>query len=81
MYNQNITDMLINHFGTERTLCEVRDDYEDLELMIDRERAASPDGSRRLAALKVLARLQLNLILEKLVETPDIGGESTFPTK
>jgi hypothetical protein len=81
MYNESITDLLINQFATDKSLQEIQQDYEDLELLIARERAANGEDSRRLAALNVIAQLQLKLVLEKLVETPDKGGESTVPTK
>jgi hypothetical protein len=63
--------ILINHFGSEKALSEIRQDYEDPELMIVHERSANGEDSRRLAALNVLARFQLKLVLEKLAETPD----------
>jgi hypothetical protein len=44
----SVTDILISHFGTDKTLQEIRQDYEDLELMIERERSANGEGSRRL---------------------------------
>ena len=80
MYD-DIIEILINNFADGKTLTEVREDYEDLELLIERERAATGEGSRRLAALNVIANFQLKLVLEKLVETPDKGGESIVPTK
>ena len=81
MNNDSITSILIDHFSIDKTLKQIQQDYEDLELMIARERAANGENSRRLAALNVLAQIQLKLVLEKLVETPDKGGESTVPTK
>jgi hypothetical protein len=81
MNSESITDVLINHFATDKSLREIQQDYEDLELMIARERAANGEDSRLLAALNVIANYQLKLVLEKLVETPDKGGESIVPTK
>jgi hypothetical protein len=76
MNNESLTDVLINHFATNKSLREIQQDYEDLELMIARERAANGEDSRRLAALNVLAQIQLKLVLEKLVETPDKPQDS-----
>jgi hypothetical protein len=76
-----VIDILLDRFGRDKSLQIIREDYEDLELMIARERSANGGGSRRLAALNVLAQFQLKLVLEKLVETPDKGGESIVPTK
>jgi hypothetical protein len=78
--NDDITEILIHNFEDGKTLSQVRQDYEDLELLIERERAANGKNSRRLAALNVLAQFQLKLVLEKLAETPDKGGESTVKT-
>ena len=78
--NNDIIDILIHNFSDEKTLTEVREDYEDLELLIERERTANGVDSRRLAALNVIAQFQLKLVLEKLAETPDQGGETTAPT-
>lgn len=39
--------------------------------MIERKRAANPEGSRRLKALKVLQGFQFELVLKTLVGTPD----------
>jgi hypothetical protein len=69
----SITDILLDHFGTDKTLQEIRQDYEDLELIIERERSANGEGSRRLAALNVLADWQLKLVLQKLVEAKQSG--------
>ena len=44
--------------------------------MIARERAANGEDSHRLAALNVLAQIQLKRVLEKLVETPDKRKDS-----
>jgi hypothetical protein len=78
--NNDIIDILIHNFSDEKTLTEVREDYEDLELLIERERTANGVDSRRLAALNVIAQFQLKLVLEKLAETPDQGGESPVKT-
>jgi hypothetical protein len=71
MNNESITDILLNHFAGDKSLKQIQQDYEDLELMIARERAANGEDSRRLAALNVLAKFQLKLVLEKLAETLD----------
>jgi hypothetical protein len=76
MNNESITDVLINHFATNKSLREIQQDYEDLELIIARERAANGEDSRRLAVLNVLAQIQLKLVLENLVETPDKPQDS-----
>ena len=76
-----ITDILIDHFGTKKSLRETGQDFEALQKMIERERAANGEASRRLAALNVLARFQLKLVLERLVETPDKRGDSEIPTE
>jgi hypothetical protein len=76
-----ITDILINHFGTRRSLRETGQDYEALQKMIERERAANGESSRRLAALNVIAHFQLKLVLKRLVETPDKRGDSEVPTE
>jgi hypothetical protein len=55
-------------------------DYEDLELLIERERLVNGEGSRRLAALNVLAEFQLKLVLEKLAETLDKPADSAAST-
>jgi hypothetical protein len=78
--NNDIIEILIHNFTDEKTLTEVREDYEDLELLIERERSTNGVDSRRLAALNVIAHIQLKLVLEKLAETPDKGGESTVKT-
>ena len=78
--NNDIIDILIHNFSDEKTLTEVREDYEDLELLIERERTANGVDSRRLAALNVIAQFQLKLVLKKLAETPDQGGESPVKT-
>jgi hypothetical protein len=80
MNDETITDILISHFGTDKTLQEIRQDYEDLELIIERERSANGEGSRRLEALNILAGFQLEILLRKMAETPDKGGESTVKT-
>ena len=59
-----IIDILLDRFERDKSLQEIREDYEDLVLMIARERAANGEGSRRLAALDVLTRFQLKLVLE-----------------
>jgi len=76
MNNDSITSILIDHFSIDKTLKQIQQDYEDLELMIARERSANGEDSRRLAALNVLAQIQLKLVLEKLVETPDKPQDS-----
>ena len=78
--NDNIIEILIHNFSDEKTLTQVRQDYEDLELLIERERSTNGVDSRRLAALNVIAQFQLKLVLEKLAETPDQGGESPVKT-
>jgi len=79
--NDDIIEILIHNFADEKSLTDVREDYEDLELIIERERSANGEESRRLAALKVLARIQLKLVLEKLAGTPDNPGDSALSTK
>jgi hypothetical protein len=81
MYDSSITDILINNFSDEKTLTEVREDYEDLELLIERECSTNGKNSRRLAALNVLAQFQLKLVLEKLAETPDKPADPAVSTK
>ena len=81
MNDNDITSILIDHFGTEKTLQEVGKDYEALQEMIERERSSNGERSRRLAALQILARIQLQVVLRRLVETPNEGGESIIPTK
>ena len=76
MNNDSITSILIDHFSIDKTLKQIQQDHEDLELMIARERAANGEDSRRLAALNVLARFQLKLVLDNLVETPDKPQDS-----
>ena len=49
MNNESITDLLINHFATDKSLREIQQDYEDLEHMIARTRAANGDDSHRLS--------------------------------
>ena len=78
MNNDSITSILIDHFSIDKTLKQIQQDYEDLELMIARERSANGEDSRRLAALNVLAQFQLKLVLEKLVETPDKPQDSVI---
>ena len=79
--NNDIIDILIHNFSDEKTLTQVRQDYEDLELLIERERSTNGVDSRRLAALNVIAHLQLKLVLEKLAETPDKPADSAVSTK
>jgi len=76
MNNDSITSILIDNFSIDKTLKQIQQDHEDLELMIARERAANGEDSRRLAALNLLAQIQLKLVLEKLVETPDKPQDS-----
>jgi hypothetical protein len=76
MNNDSITSILIDHFSIDKTLKQIQQDYEDLELMIARERSANGEDSRRLAALNVLAQFQLKLVLDNLVETPDKPQDS-----
>ena len=76
MNNDSITSILIDNFSIDKTLKQIQQDHEDLELMIARERAANGEDSHRLAALNVLAQIQLKLVLEKLVETPDKPQDS-----
>jgi hypothetical protein len=71
-----VIDILLDHFGRDKSLQKIREDYEDLELMIARERSANGEETRRLAALTVIAQFQLKLVLEKLVETPDKPQDS-----
>ena len=54
--NSDIIELLIHNFEDEKTLTQVREDYEDLELLIERERSTNGVDSRRLAALNVLAQ-------------------------
>jgi len=75
-----ITDILIQNFSREKTLKDIQQDYEDLELLIERERAANGDDSRRLKAINVLTGFQLKLVLEKLAEAPDKRRDSVVPT-
>jgi hypothetical protein len=71
-----VIDILLDRFGRDKSLQKIREDYEDLELMIARERSANGEETRRLAALNVIAQFQLKLVLEKLVETPDKPQDS-----
>ena len=79
--NEDIIEILIHNFADEKTLTEVREDYEDLELLIERERSINGVDSRRLAALNVIAHFQLKLVLEKLAETPDKPADAAVSTK
>ncbi|MEJ2177847.1 MAG: hypothetical protein P8Y12_07825 [Gammaproteobacteria bacterium] len=79
--NDDIIEILIHNFADEKSLTDVREDYEDLELIIERERSANGEESRRLAALKVLAQFQLKLVLDKLAESPDKPLEPVVSTK
>ena len=81
MNNDSITSILIDNFSIDKTLKQIQQDHEDLELMIARERAANGEDSRRLAALNVLAQFQLKLVLEKLAETPYKPADSAVSTK
>jgi hypothetical protein len=71
-----VIDILLDRFGRDKSLQKIREDHEDLELMIARERSANGEETRRLAALNVIAQFQLKLVLEKLVETPDKPQDS-----
>jgi hypothetical protein len=77
----SIIDILLNNFRADKTLREVGLDYEALQREIERERSANGEDSRRLAALQVVAQFQLQVLLRRLAETPDKGGESTVPAK
>jgi hypothetical protein len=79
--NNDIIELLIHNFEDEKTLTEVREDYEDLELLIERELVANGKDSRRLAALKILSSLQLELLLKRLAETRDNPSDSAVSTK
>lgn len=63
-----ITNILINNFSQDKTLSELEDDFEALELEIDNEKSSHGEGTQRFAALKILASFQLKRVLEKLVE-------------
>jgi hypothetical protein len=51
----------------------------ELELLIEHERSANSEDSGRLAALNVLAQLQLKLVLEKRAATPDKQVDPKVP--
>lgn len=65
-----ITSILINNFATDKSLNELADDYEALELEITREKSAHGEDTQRGAALRILRSFQLKRVLEKLVEKP-----------
>jgi hypothetical protein len=44
-----IIDILLDRFERDKSLQEIKEDYEDLELMITRERAANGDTDRQAA--------------------------------
>lgn len=69
----DIIDILIHNFNGAKTPREVGEDYEALQGLIKRERSANGEDSRRLTALKILAGLQLELLLRRLAEIPDTG--------
>jgi hypothetical protein len=66
----SITDILINNFGRDKSLNEIADDFESLELEIAREKSAPGEDTQRMAALKILTSFQLRKVLEKLTEEP-----------
>ena len=66
----SITDILINHFGRDKSLNELADDFETLELDIAHEKSTHGEDTQRMAALKILLSFQLKRVLEKLVEEP-----------
>ena len=78
--SEDIIEILIHNFADGKMLTEVREDYEDLELLIERERLANGEDSRRLAALNVIAHFQLKLVREKLAATPDKPADSAVST-
>jgi hypothetical protein len=67
MKDGSITEILLTHFATDKSLKQIQQDYEDLELMIERERTANGEDSRHLAALNVLARFQLQLVVSNTI--------------
>jgi hypothetical protein len=67
MYD-DIIDLLINNFETDKTLKEIAQDYQHLEWLIVKERSSGSADPRRLAALNILLHFELKLTLEKLVK-------------
>ena len=65
-----ITDILVNNFSRGKTLNELADDYETLELEVAREKSTHGEDTQRGAALRILLSFQLKRVLEKLVEKP-----------
>jgi hypothetical protein len=65
-----ITEILINNFGQDKSLNELADDFETLELEVANEKSAHGEDTQRMAALKVLSSFQLKRVLEKLTEEP-----------
>ena len=53
-----ITEILVNNFERDKSLSELADDYEALELEIDNEKSRHGEGTQRFAALKVLVGLR-----------------------
>ena len=66
----NITDILVNNFGRDKSLNELADDFEMLELAITREKSSHGEATQRMTALRILFSFQLKRVLEKLVEKP-----------
>ena len=65
-----ITNILVNNFGRDKSLNELADDYEALELEVAREKSTHGEDTQRMTALKILSSFQLRRVLEKLVEKP-----------
>jgi hypothetical protein len=65
-----ITDILVNNFSRDKSLNELADDYEALELELAREKSTHGEDTKRMTALRILSSFQLKRVLEKLVEEP-----------
>jgi len=65
-----ITNILVNNFGRDKSLNELADDYEALELEVAREKSTHGEDTQRMTALKILSSFQLRRVLEKLAEKP-----------
>ena len=65
-----ITDILVNNFGRDKSLNELADDFEALELELTHEKSAHGEDTQQMTTLKILSSFQLKRVLEKLVEEP-----------
>jgi hypothetical protein len=71
LYDPKITDIRVNNFKAGKTLTEVRGDYEDLELLLDRERSATCPQGPSTKRVKRLLDIYSKLDLKRAFDTAE----------